>query len=76
MRAGSTGVLVTPIAALRVSTSASIWQKYIMSATLWNVAQAYRMVRPHDLAGAASPHLTGKELEEENRHGVRFTFLP
>lgn len=38
IREGSTGELVTPIAALRVSTSASIWQKYIMSATVWNVS--------------------------------------
>lgn len=34
-REGITGVLVTPIAALIDSTAASIWQKYIMSATVW-----------------------------------------
>lgn len=38
IRVGSTGELVTPITALSVSTSASIWQKYIMSATVWNVS--------------------------------------
>lgn len=38
IREGITGDLVTPIAALIVSTTDSIWQKYIMSAMVWNVS--------------------------------------
>jgi hypothetical protein len=38
MREGITGELVTPITALIVSTTDSIWQKYTMSATAWNVS--------------------------------------